>query len=186
MVVYCSQDNSMYSLVIDMGGDKDAEGTLSFVPKVEVLGSRKLEFIPQSVITAKQRGAYRAVAYNRVAQKVHAFSQDLKEEEMVVGLQVDPGYELTLMQQTVGLLYHTKREIGFFKLIKAPPAAQKKGEESVEPQTRQLKSKPACFSNFYDIEDVVFDPVSVGSFIALSKKDNALVVFQGSGQGREI
>jgi len=53
MVVYCSQDNSMHSIVIDMGGDKDAEGTLSYVPKVEVLGSRKLEFIPQSVLTAK-------------------------------------------------------------------------------------------------------------------------------------
>ena len=49
-----------------------------------------------------------------------------------------------------------------------------------------MNSKPVCASNFYDIDQIVFDHMSVGTFIALSKKNNALVLFQASGAGKDV
>ena len=46
-----------------------------------------------------------------------------------------------------------------------------------EKSIKSLKSRPVCTSNFYDIDQIVFDPISVGTFVALSKKQNAIVIF---------
>lgn len=82
------------------------------------------------------------------------------------------------MQQSVGLLYHTKTEIGFFKIIKSPiprDSILKEGER-LDDRFKQLKNKSVCFSNFYDIDQIVFDPQTVGQFITLSKNKNAIMV----------
>lgn len=92
------------------------------------------------------------------------------------------------MQQSVGLLYHTKTEIGFFKIIKSPiprDSILKEGER-LDDRFKQLKNKSVCFSNFYDIDQIVFDPQTVGQFITLSKNKNAIMVLQASGGGKDI
>ena len=73
---------------------------------------------------------------------------------MVVEVNVKNPAELRIMQQSVGLLYHTKSEIGFFKIIKAPipkESGMKEGEKSEE-RFKTLKTRSVCFSNFYDVD----------------------------------
>lgn len=180
LAVWSDSQSTLYSMSVDIGGDKDEKGELSFVPKATVLQKRTLTYKPADLIAAKQRATYKLVAWDQAAKQIHVYSHDRLEEEMVVLVDVKHPDELRLMQQTVGLLYYTKQEIGFFKLLKAPtaPDGKKEKPKSLEERIKTLKSKPVCFSNFYDIDQIVFDPVSAGTFIALSKKDNAIVLFQ--------
>ena len=85
-------------------------------------------------------------------------------------------------------MYHKNSEIGIFKIIKAritKDSIIKEGER-LDQRFKSLKNKAVCFSNFYDIDQIVFDPSQVGQFITLSKNKNAIMVLQASGGGKDI
>lgn len=98
LALWSDHQSILYSINIDLGGNKNAKGELSFIPKVEVMQNKSLTFKPNHIISAKQKAAYKIVAWNESAKSVHVYSHDLLQEEMVVEVDTKFPMQLKLMQ----------------------------------------------------------------------------------------
>jgi hypothetical protein len=71
----------------------------------------------------------------------------------------------------MNILYNNKRKIGVIRLTNRQEIPVKAAE---------------CRSNIYDIDKVLFDTNSLGTYITVSKSLNVLQIFQSQGSGNNF
>jgi len=132
-----------------------------------VLEQIKLEWEPDHLLTIKQRGISKIVAYNDAKQEFTIFNEKLKLEVQVPSLISEVK---GIIQQPLSMIYYSNSLIGFYQLVKNQVAT----------------SQSMCRSYVTDIDQVVYDIAAPGILIALSRRQNTLQLFEARGTGEHF
>ena len=55
--------------MVDLGGEKNAKGELSYIPKLDLLSKVELPYKPTQILSAKQKSAYKIVVWNKMKKQ---------------------------------------------------------------------------------------------------------------------
>ena len=53
LTVYSDSQKTLYSFMVDLGGDKNEKGELSYIPKLDLLAKVQLPYKPYQILSAK-------------------------------------------------------------------------------------------------------------------------------------
>ena len=128
----------------------------------KVLGSRDFEAKPKFIRAIKQKSSFKAMLYNDLTDEMEIFTQDLQKRDNSIPLNLGGDELIDIIQQPSSLVFHTKREIGFYRL-----------------NTDKI-SKSRCESKMVDIEQIVLE-----SGVIFAKSRNSIQIFEAKFKSEE-